>query len=134
MKSLVAFVFALLLPAAALAADAPADATAAAKVWLALVDKGDYAQSWTDSSSLMRTRISQADWAKAAQPVHETLGAVVTRAPAGVDMMKSLPGAPDGDYAIVHFKSKFAKKADAKETVTMMLDGGTWKCAGYFIQ
>ena len=133
MKSLLAIAFALLMPVAALA-DPSADATNAAKAWVALVDAGNYAQSWTDSSALMRTRVSQADWAKAAQPVHEMLGAVVSREPAGVDMMKALPGAPDGDYAIVHFKTKFAKKADAKETVTMMLDGGKWKSAGYFIQ
>jgi len=133
MKSILLLAFALLLPVAALA-DAPADATAAAKVWLALVDKGDFAQSWKDASGLMQARVSAADWAKAVAAIHEQLGPVVSREPAGADMMKSLPGAPDGDYAIVHFKTKFQKKADAKETVTMMLDGGKWKCAGYFIQ
>ena len=133
MKSLLAIAFALLLPVAALA-DPSAAATNAAKAWVALVDQGNFAQSWTDSSGLMQARISQADWAKAAQPVHDQLGPVVSREPAGVDMMKALPGAPDGDYAIVHFKTKFAKKADAKETVTMMMDGGKWKSAGYFIK
>ena len=133
MKSLLAIAFALLLPIAALA-DPSADATNAAKAWVALVDAGNFAQSWTASSGLMQARISQADWAKAAQPVHDQLGPVISREPAGVDMMKALPGAPDGDYAIVHFKTKFAKKADAKETVTMMMDGGKWKSAGYFIQ
>jgi hypothetical protein len=133
MNLLLAIAFALLLPVAALA-DPSADATNAAKAWVALVDAGNFAQSWTDSSGLMRARVSQADWAKAAQPVHDQLGPVVSREPAGVDMMKALPGAPDGDYAIVHFKTKFAKKAEAKETVTMMMDGGKWKSAGYFIQ
>lgn len=134
MKTLVAVLVAFLIPAIAFAANPSAEATTAAKAWLALVDQGNYAQSWSTSAPLMQARISQADWAKAAQPIREQLGAVVSREPAGVDMMKSLPGAPDGEYAIVHFKTKFAKKADAKETVTMMLDGGVWKCAGYFIQ
>lgn len=134
MKSLFAFAFALLLLPVAAMADPQADATNAAKAWLALVDAGNFAQSWTDSSGLMQTRISKADWIKAAQPIHDQLGPVQAREPAGVEMMKSLPGAPDGDYAIVHFKTKFAKKADAKETVTMMMDGGKWKSAGYFIQ
>jgi len=134
MKSLLAVLFALLIPVAALAADASTDATAAAKAWLALVDQGNFAQSWTDSSALMKARKSQADWIKAVQPIHDQLGAVVSRQPAGVDLMKALPGAPDGDYAIVHFNTTFAKKAASKETVTMMMDGGKWKCAGYFIQ
>jgi hypothetical protein len=133
LKSLLAFAFALLLLPVAALADSSTDATNAAKAWLALVDAGSYAQSWSTSSSLMQARVSQADWAKAAQPIHEQLGAVVSREPAGVDMTKALPGAPDGDYAIVHFKTKFANKADAKETVTMMMDGAAWKCAGYFI-
>ena len=134
MKSLLAFAFALLLLPVAALADASADASAAAKAWLALIDKGDFATSWTESSGLMQARVSQADWTKAAQPIHEQLGAVVSRAPAGVDMVTALPGAPDGQYAIVRFATKFEKKADAKETVTMMLDGGKWKSAGYFIQ
>lgn len=134
MKSILAFVFALLLLPVAALADASTDATGAAKAWLALVDAGNLAQSWTTSSGLMQARISQADWTKAAQPIHDQLGAVVSREAAGVQMMKSLPGAPDGDYAIVRFNTKFANKADAKETVTMMMEGGTWKCAGYFIQ
>jgi len=134
MKPLLAFVFALLmLPVAALA-DPQTDATNAAKAWVALVDAGNYDQSWTESSSLMQARISKADWAKAAKPVHDQLGAMVSRVPTGVDMLKSLPGAPDGDYAIVHFTTKFANKQDAKETITMLLEGGKWKSAGYFIQ
>lgn len=134
MKSLLAFALALLLLPVAALADASTDAAAAAKAWLVLVDKGDYAQSWATSSTLMQARVTQADWTKAAQPIHEQLGAVVSREPAGVEMMKALPGAPDGEYAIVRFNTKFEKKADAKETVTMLLDGGIWKSAGYFIQ
>jgi hypothetical protein len=133
MKSLLAIAFALLLPVAALA-DPSGDAANAAKAWVALVDAGNYAQSYSDASALLKARITQDQWAQSAKPVHDTLGAVVSREPAGVDMMKALPGAPDGEYAIVHFKTTFAKKADAKETVTMMMDGGKWKSAGYFIQ
>ena len=133
MKKIAALLFALLMPVAALA-DPSADATNAAKAWLALVDQGNYAKSWSESSSLMQAGISQDGWTNAAKPVHENLGAVVSREPAGVEMMKSLPGAPDGQYAIVHFKTRFEKKADGEETVTMMMDRGKWKAAGYFIK
>jgi hypothetical protein len=51
-----------------------------------------------------------------------------------VDFEKALPGVPDGQYAIIHFKTTFEKKADATESVTMMMDGGSWKGAGYFIR
>ncbi len=134
MKTLLAVIFALLIPTAALAADASQQATDSAKVWLALIDAGNTSQSWKDAAPLFQSRISEADWVKAVKPIRESLGAVVSRAPAGVDLAKALPGAPDGDYAVVHFKTKFAKKADATETVTMMMDGGAWKCVGYFIK
>ncbi len=133
MKFLLAFVFALLMPMAALAADAQTDATAAAKAWLALVDKGDFQQSWNDASKLLQSRISADQWAQSAKPIHETLGGVVSRDVSGVEMMSTLPGAPDGQYAIVRFKTKFEKKDTANETVTMMMDNGTWRSAGYFI-
>jgi hypothetical protein len=134
MKTVLAVVFALLLPAAALAADASQQAADSAKIWLGLIDTADYSQSWKGASPLFQNRISEADWIKAVKPIRESLGAVVSRVPAGVDLTKTLPGAPDGEYAIVHFKTKFARKADATETVTMMKDGGVWKCAGYFIK
>lgn len=134
MKLVLALVVALLLPSAALAADASGAATDSAKAWLALVDAGNYAQSWKDASSLFKSRVTEARWAKAIKPTRESLGAVVSRTAVHVEMKKSLPGAPDGEYAVIYFKTKFAKKTQATETVTMMMDGGTWKCAGYFIR
>jgi hypothetical protein len=43
-------------------------------------------------------------------------------------------GVPDGNYAIVQFRSAFQNKAAATETVSLMLDNGKWKVAGYFIK
>jgi hypothetical protein len=46
----------------------------------------------------------------------------------------SLPGAPDGDYVIIEYDTRFEKKTQSIETVTPMRDtDGTWKVAGYFI-
>jgi hypothetical protein len=39
----------------------------------------------------------------------------------------SLPGVPDGQYAVLQFNFKFAHKANAVETVTMMRQDGMWK-------
>ena len=51
-----------------------------------------------------------------------------------VPFAKSLPGTPDGEYAVVLFQTAFAKKADSVETLTFALEEGKWKCAGYFIR
>jgi hypothetical protein len=49
--------------------------------------------------------------------------------------MQSLPGAPDGEYVVIQFKTAFENKKFAIETVTPMLDGdGKWRVSGYFIR
>ena len=46
-----------------------------------------------------------------------------------------LPGAPDGQYVVIQFKTAFANKQSAIETVTPMLEeDGRWLVAGYFIK
>jgi Protein of unknown function (DUF4019) len=135
MKRLIAFGLALMLPITAIAAaGASKEATDAARSWLALIDAGRYDRSWNDASSLFREHVTQAQWAAEAKAAREPLGAVESRGAPTVRLATSLPGAPDGQYAILQFHSRFAHKADAVEIVTMMMDDGTWKSAGYFIR
>lgn len=133
MKLVLAFLFALMIPVAAFAADTTQPAVDAAKSWLKLIDTGNYAQSWSDASALMKSRVTQADWTSKLKPVRASLGAVVSRDFLEAAAATSLPGAPDGQYVIIHFHTKFASKADATETVTMMRDKGQWHAAGYYI-
>jgi hypothetical protein len=35
---------------------------------------------------------------------------------------------------VLLWKSSFTSMPDATEQVTMMVDGGTWRCAGYFVR
>jgi hypothetical protein len=136
MKAVIAILVALILPAAALAAEDPsAQARDAAAHWLALVDAGQYQQSWNEASELFRSHVTQAKWTDAATAAREPLGALQSRsAPDDVRFAASLPGQPDGQYVIFRFRSSFANKRTAIETVTMMMDAGTWRAAGYFIR
>ena len=92
LKTLAALV--VLAPAAALAATA--GAPDAAQVWLATVDKGAYADSWTAAGTLFRAQITADKWAAALKGVREPLGAVVSRKLASEKETATLPGAPDG--------------------------------------
>jgi hypothetical protein len=109
-------------------------ATAAATNWLALVDNGKYEQSWNEASKLFRERVTRARWASEAKTVREPFGVVQSRAAQAAQFVTSLPGVPDGDYVVLKFRSKFAHKANAIETVTVMMQDGAWKAAGYFIK
>ena len=110
------------------------DAEASAKTWVALIDSQKYEESWTEASSFFRAAVKQQDWAQQVKNVRGGMGSLTTRKPLKTTMAKSLPGAPDGEYAVVQFDTAFKNKAKAVETITMMLEDGKWKAAGYFIK
>jgi hypothetical protein len=62
------------------------------------------------------------------------MGRVTARYIASVNFASTLPGAPDGHYAVITFDTKFANKAAAVETMAMVMDGGSWKAAGYHVR
>jgi hypothetical protein len=110
-------------------------ATKAADNWLSLVDVGKYSESWTQTSSFFRDRVPQEAWAQQASVARDPLGALVSRKLANAHYTTSLPGAPDGRYVVLKYKSSFAHKKAAVETVTTVRDSnGTWRVSGYYIR
>lgn len=119
------------------ATDAPATQTAAepaARAWVTLVDEQRWEESWRAAATLFQSRVSSSEWASTVQPVRQPLGAVTARALEGFTRTTSLPGAPDGDYELIAFRTSFAAKPDAIEMVVLARDSSGWKVAGYFIQ
>ena len=46
-----------------------------------------------------------------------------------------IPGLPDGDYALLRFRTLFSGKPDAEESVTLERDSaGAWQVVGYVIR
>jgi hypothetical protein len=135
MKYVATFVLAFLFPVVAWAANVDTQkATDAAKSWLALVDANDYAQSWNTASTFLQSHVTEAQWETAGKAARDPMGAVVARNLARADFTTTLPGAPDGQYVVVSFNTKFANKAAATETITMVKGGDSWKAAGYYVK
>lgn len=110
-------------------------ALAAAKDWLALVDAGNYAESWETSSSLMRGAVTRDHWTAALNAVRKPLGKVLSRTEKNKKFTRSLPGAPDGEYVMIQFDTSYENKKSAVETITPMKDkDGKWRVSGYFIK
>lgn len=116
------------------AAPSKEDAEASAKTWVALIDSQKYEESWSEASSFFRFGVKQPDWVRMVKNVRGGMGSLTTRKPLKTTMAKTLPGAPDGEYAVLQFDTAFKNKAKAVETVTMTLEGGKWKAAGYLIK
>ena len=109
-------------------------ATAAAQTWLAVIDNGEYGQSWQNASALFRNAITEDKWKTALETVRKPLGDLLSRTLKSAQAMTQLPGAPDGQYVVMQFNTSFANKKSAVETVTFMLEkDGQWRAAGYFI-
>jgi len=115
----------------------PAEAAAqkSAEQWLALVDAGNFAESWKTAAGYFQTAVSQDQWEHTIAGVRKPLGDLVSRKLKGAQYAKSLPGAPDGEYVVLQFDTSFANKKEAVETVTPMFDkDGQWKVSGYYIK
>jgi hypothetical protein len=106
-----------------------------ARIWLELTDRGDALASWTAAGKQFQNAISADKWADSLKQVRPPLGAVVERTMLSTQFKTSFPGAADGDYALVVFRSSFAKKIDSRETVTLEHEAdGAWRVIGYFIR
>jgi hypothetical protein len=112
-----------------------ATAQKSAEQWLALVDAGNYAESWKTAAAYFQTAVSQDQWGHTIAAVRKPLGDLVSRQLKSAQYTKSLPGAPDGEYVVLQFETSFSNKKEAVETVTPMLDpDGQWKVSGYYIK
>jgi len=110
-------------------------AIADAKEWLGLVDQGKYAESWTQAAAYFKNAVTQEKWLQALDGARKPLGELVSREVTDAVYTTSLPGAPDGEYMVIHFQTSFANKRSATETVTTMLEkDGKWRVSGYFIK
>ena len=110
-------------------------AVAAAEAWLKMTDTGDAAGSWQASAEFFRRAVTQEQWTKSLSAARAPLGGLVSRAVKARKYATHLPGAPDGEYVMVLFRSSFSNKQSAVETVTPMLDpDGTWRVSGYYIR
>jgi hypothetical protein len=107
----------------------------AAEAWVKIVDSGDYEASWNHAAEFFKGAVTRMGWRKNMESVREPLGANISREVKSKRYRTSLPGAPDGEYVVIQFKSSFANKKSAVETVTPMLDkDGTWRVSGYYIK
>ena len=107
----------------------------AATKWLALIDAGDLAGSWDQAAPYFKGAVSREQWVQTMSAVRAPLGDLVSREVMSAEHATSLPGAPDGEYVVIQFKTSFKNKASAIETVTPMLgEGGAWRVSGYYIK
>jgi hypothetical protein len=126
-----------LVAGAALAQDPNSiSAQKAARDWLAYTDKVDATASYNGAGVKFKDAVTGDRWAEALQKARGPLGTLEQRTVMKTTFDKTLPdGGPEGEYALVMYRTAFAKKADSVETVTLEREkDGVWRVIGYFIR
>jgi hypothetical protein len=103
----------------------------AAEKWLALLDARKYGEAWDQTAKAFRDKVKREQWVESLPKTRGVLGAVKSRSTEVASFRPSLAGMPEGDYVTVRFSTRFEKKDDAQELVTLIYEGGAWRPLGY---
>jgi hypothetical protein len=130
-----AIIYSLIAPVAVAQDDNTQAAQQSAERWLAIVDKGDYADSYDEAASIFKLAITKADWVQKVRAARGPLGKLESRKLKHAQYETSLPGAPDGKYVVILYDTSLENKKSAMETIVPTLDrDGRWRVSGYFIR
>ena len=111
-----------------------AEAQQAARAWLAIADKLDADAAYSAAGPKFRGVLTLERWRDAIRVVRKPLGAMEQRALIATTFQKKLPGQPDGDYALIAFRTAFAMKPVNRELVSLERLDNRWVVVGYVIQ
>jgi len=112
-------------------------ATSASGAWVSLMDNGDYAESWEQTSALFKASDTKEQWQQKCRSSRAPLGMVLSRKLKLSQYTRNYRGVPDGDYVVIQYETKFqkyppGKKPAALETIIPVMDNdGKWRTARY---
>ena len=110
-------------------------AVEAAQKWLEIVDKGNTGPLWDEAAKPLKTSVTRTKWIDGLRDMRKPYGKLESRHMTKFARTHELPDAPNADYAIVEFDSRFAKGRKATEQVIWMLEpDGVWRVSGYYLR
>lgn len=106
-----------------------------AQNWLAIVDRGDYSQSWEETSQLMKITVSRNEWIRILNAMRKPLGNLVTRQKTDQRPAYNPNGLPGGNYMVLVYQTNFSARPNANELVTMVQGyDGQWRVLTYQVR
>lgn len=98
----------------------------AARQWLVLLDQSKWEETYRATGSEFRKLNTLQVWSSVSEKVRAPLGLPISRT---FVSQENLPAPPAG-YEVVKFRTQFAKKPDAIETVSLDFEDGKWRVVG----
>jgi len=122
--------------------EAEEQAVVRAEEWLALVDVGDFEESWEHTAShfksgifekhFFKSGISKQQWQSSLRTVEDSLRKAVLRRLKSKRYTTKLPWEPPGQYVVIEYETTFERQMNRTETVILMKESdGEWRVAGY---
>ena len=102
----------------------------AARHFLALLDRDDWAASWAATHQSFKLLNTVEWWSQASIGVRGRFGTIKSRELTTVDFV---PAPPHG-YWTVKFRASYTKQAQATETLSLAAEDGVWKVVGITIE
>ncbi len=110
-------------------------AEAAAQAWLAGIDQGDATATYDSAAALFRAAVTPEVWAESLRRAQVPVGRALERTPRAQTFATELPGAPDGEYWVLEYDTRFERKQKGAETVVLLREPtGEWRVSGYWIR
>jgi Protein of unknown function (DUF4019) len=102
--------------------------------FLGYLDHGRYADSYAYTGMLIRAQYNSDAFAKEVEHARVDVGALLSRNLIDAAYATTVPGAPEGEYVVLHYAAGFANRQQAVETVTLAFANGYWRVSGYYIK
>ena len=102
--------------------------------FLGYLDQGRFADSYAYTGMLIRAHLDRDAYAAQIEKTRAGVGALLGRDPIDASYTTTVPGAPAGQYIVLHYHSNFAGRGEAVETLTLAFAKGYWRVSGYYIK
>jgi hypothetical protein len=104
-----------------------------ARAWLALIDAGDYGDSWDAAAQTFQALTPKAHWSIIAGRVQGDLGEPMGRELVAARYSATLPWEAPGEHVFIQYRIRYGGRL-ATESLTMRREDEGWKTSGYRIR
>jgi len=102
--------------------------------FLGYLDHGRFADSYAYTGMLIRSQLDREAFASQVEKARAGTGVVQSRELIDAGYTTTVPGAPEGQYVVLHYHSSFANRPDTVETLTLAFAKGYWRVSGWYIK
>jgi Protein of unknown function (DUF4019) len=103
--------------------------------FLGYLDHGRFADSYAYTGMLIRAQLDRDAFAAQIEKTRAGTGALQSRDLIDASYATTVPGAPEGQYVVLHYRSSFANRPDeVVETLTLAFAKGYWRVSGYYVK